>query len=403
MRQLVTGPSSPADTDELYDIHGTDLGITFTHGDETMALFGDTFGDCTQPGNGWRSNVMLATAGGSPEDGMEVLRAVPTDQQGNAAALVQGAHQPNGIGEVTVIPTAAISTGDAMYMRVMSVRDWDAPGGWTTNYSALVKSEDDGTTWTVLTDTMRRVTDFADWHPTVRFDTAPDSETLPPVDLSRWNGAQMSAFLLDGDYLYEYVTPSGRRGPATLARVPVAEIENPGSYKWYDGPDAEWADEPTGREVIPARVEELSVQYNEHLEMFVAMTPTPSGVVSMRVSQTPWGPWSAPQTIVDRRMFPNGYAPMIHPVASDDGRHLYFTMSTWDAYNVFLLRTDLEAFDFSAPDSNPRTIAESRVTVSTAAEAGVIDDRGVIDEQRLEEVAEVEPAAAEPVVEPSGR
>lgn len=404
VRQLVTGPTSPAETDKRYDIHGTDLGITFTHKGETMALFGDTFGDCAQADNGWRSNVMLATAAGSPNDGMDVQRAVPADQQGKATALVQGAHQANGVGEVTVIPTAAISTGENMYMRVMSVRDWNAPGGWNTNYSALVKSADGGNTWTVLTDTMRRVTNFTGWNSTVQFDTAPTAETLPAVKADGWYGTQMSAFLRDGDYLYEYVTPSGRRGPAGLARVPLAKIEDPKEYEWFAGPGLAWADEPTGHVVIPGPVEELSVQYNKHLKMFVAMTPTSSGVVSMRVAGSPEGPWSEPQTIVNRNMFPNGYAPMIHPFTTDnDSRYLYYTLSTWDSYNVFLLRTDLDAFNFDAPDTDARTVVESRVTVSTAAEAGVINDRGVIDEQRLEEVAEVEPAAAEPIVELPGR
>ena len=402
VRQLVTGPTSPAKTDQEYDIHGTDLGITFTHQGETMALFGDTFGDCTPTGNQWRSNVMLATSGGSPENGMDVLRAVPDDLRGKATALVQGAHQPNGVGEVTVIPTAAVSNGTDMYMRVMSVRDWNAPGGWNTNYSGLAKSTDGGNTWELLPATMRRVTDFTGWHDSVTL----ASGDLPAPYESRWYGAQMSAFLQEGDWLYEYVTPSGRRGPAMLARVRLADIENPAAYEWYAGPGAgpEWAEAPTGYNVIPARVEELSVQYNTHLGKYTAMTPSPSGVVSMRVSDDPWGPWSAPQTIVDRRMFPNGYAPMIHPFTTDnDSRYLYYTLSTWDAYNVFLLRTDLDAFNFDAPDANPRTAVESRVTVKTAADSGAINDQGVIDEQRLEEIAEVEPAEAEPIVEPSGR
>ncbi|WP_188065051.1 DUF4185 domain-containing protein [Dietzia sp. ANT_WB102] len=400
VRQLVTGPTSPAKTDELYDIHGTDLGITFTHQGKTMALFGDTFGDCTPNGNQWRSNVMLATSGGSPDGGMNVLRAVPADAQGKATALVQGAHQPNGVGEVTVIPTAAVSNGTDMYMRVMSVRDWNAPGGWNTNYSGLAKSTDGGNTWKLLPATMRRVTDFSGWHSSEML--APGD--LPAPDKKQWYGAQMSAFLQDGEWLYEYVTPSGRRGPAMLARVKLADIEDPTAYKWYAGPGLDWADAPTGYEVIPARVEELSVQYNKHLDKYTAMTPSPTGVVSMRVSDNPWGPWSEPQTIVDRRMFPNGYAPMIHPFTTDnDSRYLYYTLSTWDAYNVFLMRTDLDAFNFAVPDANPRTAVESRVTVKTAADAGAINDQGVIDEQRLEEIAEIEPAAAEPIVEPPGR
>lgn len=403
VRQLVTGPTSPAETDELYNIHGTDLGIMVNHGDELMVIFGDTFGECTEAGNLWRSNVMLTATDAPASDGVMITGARPAAGNGHAAALVQGAHQPNGVGEVTVIPTTAISVGQALYMRVMSVRDWNAPGGWNTNYSALVRSTDDGATWTILTNSMRRVTDFTDWHPTVQFDPAHDPADLPPVDAAGWYGMQMSAFVADGDHLYEFVTPSGRRGPAGLARVPLDELEDPDAYEWYAGGGL-WADEPTGHAVIPAPVEELSVQFNEHLGMFIAMTPTSTGVVSMRVAPAPEGPWSEPQTIVDRKMFPNGYAPMIHPESiTSDGRYLYYTLSTWDAYNVFLLRTDLDAFTFTAPDSDTRTTVEARATVSTAAEAGAIDDDGVIDPQRLAVAANAAPAPAEPELRIPGR
>ncbi|MGX1858723.1 DUF4185 domain-containing protein [Dietzia sp. NPDC055340] len=400
--QLVTGPTSPAKTDSAYNIHGTDLGIMFEHGDETMVMFGDTFGDCTLTDNSWRSNVMLTAQSGTPTNGLRITGARPSDGK-QATALVQGAHQANGVGEVTVIPTAAISVGDTMYMRVMSVRDWNAPGGWNTNYSALVKSEDDGATWTVLTDSMRRVTNFTDWNQSVKFDAPHTAENLPAVDQDRWYGMQMSAFLEADGHLYEYMTPSGRRGPATLARVDLDKIEDPTAYEWYAGEGA-WANEPTDYEVLPRPVEELSVAYNEHLDKYVSLTSMASGVVSMRVANEPQGPWSEPQTLVNRRMFPNAYAPMIHPESiTSGGRYLYYTLSTWDAYNVFLLRTDLDQFDFSAPTADTKTDVQSRITVGEAVKAGAINDEGVIDEQRLEEAAETAPAAPEPITEPAGR
>lgn len=405
--QLVTGPTSPAKTDSAYNIYGTDLGIMFDHGDRTMVMFGDTFGDCTPSGNDWRSNVMLTAEKGTPTNGLKITGARPFNGE-QATALVQGAHQQNGAGEVTVIPTAAISlpdersdNGEAMYMRVMSVRDWNAPGGWNTNYSALVKSADGGHTWKILTNSMRRVTGFDDWADSVQFEPADAAPPAPDGDL--WYGSQMSAFVESEDYLYEYMTPSGRRGPATIARVEIDKVEDPDAYQWYKGDS--WVDGPTdATEILPAPVEELSVSYNKHLKKFISLTSTASGVVSMRVAGAPEGPWSKPQVLVDRRMFPNAYAPMIHPSSiTSDGKYLYYTMSTWDAYNVFLLRTDLSEFDFAAPSADPHTVVEARVAVSTAVEAGVIDDEGVIDEQRLEEVAEVAPAEAEPVVEPAGR
>ncbi|MFC4756101.1 DUF4185 domain-containing protein [Dietzia aurantiaca] len=402
--QLVTGPTSPAKTDSEYNIHGTDLGIMFEHRDETMVMFGDTFGDCTLTDNSWRSNVMLTAQSDTPTNGLKITGARPRATNGDAAALVQGAHEANGVGEVTVIPTAAISVGDTMYMRVMSVRDWNAPGGWNTNYSALVKSEDDGANWTVLTDSMRRVTNFTGWDPTVDFDTPPTAENLPAVDQDGWYGMQMSAFLEADGHLYEYMTPSGRRGPATLARVDLDKIEDPDAYEWFKG-GTTWESDPDNSYVIlPRPVEELSVAYNEHLDKYVALTSMASGVVSMRVADEPQGPWSEPQTLVNRRMFPNAYAPMIHPESiTSDGNYLYYALSTWDAYNVFLLRTDLDQFDFSAPSADTKTDVQSRITVGEAVKAGAINDEGVIDEQRLEEAAETAPAAPEPITEPAGR
>lgn len=108
-------------------------------------------------------------------------------------ALVQGAHQANGAGEVTVIPTAAISVNGTMYMRVMSVRDWNAPGGWNTNYSALVEIDRQRSD---VEDPHRfdasEVTNFNGFNPTVLFE--PGRDTLPPVD-NGWYGMQMSAFV----------------------------------------------------------------------------------------------------------------------------------------------------------------------------------------------------------------
>ena len=249
---------------------------------------------------------------------------------------------------------------------------------------------------------MRRVTDFTDWRDGTQFE--PGDENLPPVDADRWYGMQMSAFVEADGYLYEYMTPSGRRGPATIARVEIGDVEDPDSYEWFKGAGTWESDPDNSHVVLPAPVEELSVAYNAHLDKFVALTSMSSGVVSMRVADEPQGPWSPPQTLVDRRMFPNAYAPMIHPASiTSSGQYLFYTLSTWDAYNVFLLRTDLDEFDFDSPTTDARTEVRSRVTVDEAVKAGAIDDDGVIDEQRLEEAAEVAPAAPEPIAEPAGR
>ena len=57
-------------------------------------------------GSAWRSTSL--TAERHPRNGLQITDARPKSPK-YATALVQGAHQANGVGEVTVIPTAAIS------------------------------------------------------------------------------------------------------------------------------------------------------------------------------------------------------------------------------------------------------------------------------------------------------
>src|SRR5699024_9144910 len=64
--QLVTGPTSPGDSINRFGVAGTDLGIMWDNGDpadpQVLMAFGDTMGDCTVPGNQWRSNVLFRSA-----------------------------------------------------------------------------------------------------------------------------------------------------------------------------------------------------------------------------------------------------------------------------------------------------------------------------------------------------
>ena len=109
--QLVTGPTSPADTISKYGVAGTDLGIMWDNGNadnpEVLMAFGDTMGDCTVPGNQWRSNVLFRSSTPATDltDGITIDSAA-MGEDGLAKSLVPRSNQP---GEVTIIPTAGIS------------------------------------------------------------------------------------------------------------------------------------------------------------------------------------------------------------------------------------------------------------------------------------------------------
>ena len=130
----------------------------------------------------WRNNVLFRTIDTDLNGGLEWNAAVinagaqyPGDPNGTPtwygtggprAGAMQIITDPGVDGlfgnTYTLIPTAAIAVPDAtaeggyvQYATVMSVRSWDTPGRWTTNYSAIAYSTDGGETWTVDPETVR--------------------------------------------------------------------------------------------------------------------------------------------------------------------------------------------------------------------------------------------------------
>lgn len=212
--ELLTGRTSPNNTVDRFGITGTDLGILWTNGgaggkNQVHMALGDTMGDCDGDAQ-WRSNILFRSSDTTLSNGMRIDDA-PMEAPGLAASILPRSGLP---GETTVIPTAGVAVGQTQYLRYMSVETWGDPGEWTTNYSALARSTDNGTTWTPVSGTAR---------------TGTGNLALPGnlgAAHSAHAAAQMSAFLQDRGYVYEYLTPSGRNGSAILARVPAAGIEN---------------------------------------------------------------------------------------------------------------------------------------------------------------------------------
>lgn len=358
--ELLTGPTSPNDTVKRFGIWGTDLGILWDNGasgDERrmMMALGDTMGDCDVAGDQWRSNILLRSDDRDLRDGMRILDAPMEDPEtGLAKSILPRTGHP---AETTVIPTAGVEVGGTQYLRYMSVERWGDPGEWTTNYSALARSDDDGENWDPVSGTARR-------------GTAP----MPtPGDVgeefTRHTDGQMSAFLKADGYVYEYLTPSGRSGSARLARVPEAQIEDMSAYEFWDG--SGWVTEHRdavpviGAPTINTAVSELSVSYSEHLDRYIALYNNRANNIVMSQAEDPWGPWSGEDILVSYSQVPTLYGAFAHPwspAVETDGKDLYFTMSTWDAYNVFLMRTDLSTIqprNVPAPGARMRTTDDS--------------------------------------------
>lgn len=370
----VTGPyaypGNPliANTVDRFSVGGTDLGIMWDNGipddpdtpeneHQILIAFGDTFFDNNMSVD-WRSNTIMRSADWYLANGMEIpdgewyngnmFGGAPLGPDGyptRARQVIFPEGLPAGI---TLIPTAGISVpvegsryGAIQYVSFMSVTQWGAPGSWTTNYSAIAWSDDNGETFHVAPET-------------VRYNQA-------------WSGNQnfqQMAFVRPGDgYVYAYGTPNGRQGAAYLARVPEQDILDLSKYEYWNGGTA-WGGAPAGwvknnpsaatvvfgveqgacgAAAEGNQVSEMSVQYNKQLNKYVVLHGDQFNNIVLRTSDTPQGTWSKPKVLMKQQ--PGGiYAPMMHPWSPSTqgtGTDLYWNLSEWDSYNVMLMRTDL--------------------------------------------------------------
>jgi hypothetical protein len=332
----VTGPET--DSYKRFGISGTDLGIMWDNGSTTnpqvLIAFGDTFGDCSVQDQQWRKNVLYRSADRDLADGMRI----PGPRYGDIyAGSPVAQNRPNfsrqviaslGLAatEVTVIPTAGISVGARQYVNFMSVSQWGNPGQWSTNFSAVAVSDDNGENWTVPRTGIR-----PSW-----FNTVPG---VPFV--WGYQNFQMAAYVRSGGYVYNYGTGAGRGGMPFLARVPENAVADNSAYEYFT-PFGWIRNTPyLALQVVWAPGSEMSVAWNDHLQKFVMLYTNTLNNVVMRTADRPEGPWSQAKTIVNTADVPGGiYAPYIHPWSR--GADLYFTLSLWSTYSVMLMRTSLD-------------------------------------------------------------
>lgn len=340
------GPNSPNNTYARFDISGADLGVVWDNGqagadDEVLIAFGDTYGNCSVPGQEWRRNTLFRSGDHTLSDGV----TVPDPVYGNIyAGSPVNADRPNFSKEIidslnlvpteaSIIPTAGIAVGTTQYVNFMSVKQWGSPGHWTTNFAAIAVSVDNGENWAVASSTIRPRA----WNsvPGVRFVSGNDK-------------FQQGAFMRPGDgYVYSFGTPNGRGGAAYLSRVPENAVLDLTQYEywshsWLNQQAGSWVrNKPSAATpVISAPVSEMSAQYNAYLNKYIVLYCNHLNNVVMRTADNPQGPWSRESTLVTSAQIPGGiYAPFIHPWSS--GSDLYFNLSLWSAYSVMLMHTTL--------------------------------------------------------------
>ncbi|WP_231514535.1 DUF4185 domain-containing protein [Mycobacterium sp. URHB0044] len=385
----VTGPNGVNDTARRFGIAGTDVGTMWDNGitadnpattiveqREVLMAFGDTFSGPAMTG-AWRMNTLFRSPDVVLSDGLFVPTGVVHDPGAysgspmtypNFSREIIGNYHYGTSPEVTMIPTAGIAVPGAgvngatrQYINFMAVKSWDTPGRWTTNYSAIAYSDDNGQNWTVVPPSSVRA---ARW----------GSATVPYVPGNE--NFQQGAFVKPpagssdaaAGWVYSYGTPAGRGGTVYVSRVNQYQILDQTKYQYWNG--TTWvANRPSAATpILPGTktsgffgwgatttypsVSEMSVQYNPYLKQYVMLYADQNNNVVMRTSTTPQGTWSAPKTLVTSAQYPGLYAPMIHPWSGtsqlrkadgtpEDPQYLYWNLSQWNEYNVALMRTDL--------------------------------------------------------------
>ena len=365
-----TGNPLIADTQTRFSINGTDVGVIWDNGmvddpttpyDEHQVLmaFGDTFSGPNMTGN-WRFNVLLRSADTVLSDGITIpngewfngnmFGGTPLSTPTTARQIIHPDGLPAGI---TLIPTAGISVptpgtqfGVTQYVNFMSVTNWGAAGTWTTNYSAIAYSTDNGENWTVAPKSVRYNQPFGG---NANF--------------------QQGAFVRPGDgYVYNYGTPNGRQGAAYVSRVLEKDILDTSKYEYYSkGSAGGWfgigatkagwyKNNPAAATAIFGQdkgscgvakpgnqVSEMSVQFDKQLNKYVVLHGDQFNNIVMRTSDTPQGTWSAAKVLMAQQS--GGiYAPMMHPwspATMGTGSDLYWNLSLYSEYNVMLMKTDL--------------------------------------------------------------
>lgn len=228
--------------------------------------------------------------------------------------------------EYTDIPTNGISVGGRIYLHFMSIKSWTP---WTVNFAGFAYSDDDGKTFT-------RVDNFF------------------PADS---NFAQVS-MLQEGGYVYLFGIPAGRAGGVKLARVESGRILDKSAYRYCRMTEggAAWVGSETEADfIVPGPVGELSVQWNPFLKSWLMLylndKDTPSDRrrwIEARTAPSLDAPWSGERFVIAPSDLSSMdgwgiYGPFMHPLyTSGDGETVYFLLSMWSHYNVYLFRMTLD-------------------------------------------------------------
>lgn len=296
----LTGPGTSS---MQWHVNGTDLGIPFLLGDDSVGfLFGDTFDAPGVGGPGWRSPVLLRSSS-APAEG------IVFEGSGYAPQILDSPHSGCN-GEYTLIPNDGVTiSGGRVIVSYMSVRNWAGlcpeqySGQWRTAYAGLAVSEDGGGHFT---------------RAPIRWDN----------DDANQDAFQMQTMQVDGEYAYVYSVRAGRQNsPMMLQRVRTASILEKGAYECW-GFDGEWGwGKPCTSLFDEGAFGEPSVR--KLADCTWAMSYLELGSIVTRTAPKPEGPWSPGHIQVTAAEQPCLYGGFIHPRSTAGANDLHLMVSAW--------------------------------------------------------------------------
>jgi hypothetical protein len=325
---------------------GTDLGVSFEYEHDLLFLFGDSW---TLDPNDVDGDSIARTAGGSRPNGTPVFQWYKRASGAFLALEVSGV----ALGAMNVPVEGLVLDGD-VYLFFTAGYD---PASGRHSTSVLAHARADAFDQLVL-------------------DHAVASDKFLNVSLVR-----------DGDVLWIWGSGAYRQSPVYLARATTRTLTDRSSWSYYRGRTASGStfgpDESSAVPVVDANcVGELSVRKDDGLGcywMTYNCSSPPRGIV-LRAARAPEGPWSEPILIYEPDQ---GYEHFIHAqqsaVGHDDGlsekgreeewggeyapylvpawfsqpaaglHEIVYTLSSWNPYQVHLLRTLIAEPGVDAP------------------------------------------------------
>jgi len=330
-----------------YALYGTDLGASFEHQGRLLFLFGDTVGLGMI-----NADSMAWSADTDPDDCVDLC----------FVSYPSGKYRPPRVPGISLgvfeVPMEGVSFGGCLYVYFTT----DHSAQHTMGRSVVARSCDEGRSFIYIGDIS-----------TSRFINL----SIATIDNSDIEGLPED----EGQGMLIWGSGEYRSSDVYLAWMPLEMIEDPATLRFFSGLTGEggtpvWSENEEDASALFDQpcVGELSVSWNPFLERWLILYNCHfTGGVSYRTAEAPWGPWSGDNLLFHPDL-DDGFCHFIHVSWAEEvcdsisdpfrwfttggvyGPYLidrystgiegeettvYFTLSTWNPYNVVLMKSTL--------------------------------------------------------------